>query len=155
MGSSESSAVQVPQGLDVPVSEEVIAQLVGQVYEAAPPVEQSRLIECLLKPLGVLSLAYVANGIFASMVFRGDWPQRHILPEDAQSVQVSDVVSLVHHVQQVSVCAINGLVQVLGASPMMTGSAAAAVLMSVLMQRAKTRRASDLPGVTPQTVMAA
>lgn len=155
MGASESSAVEAVPALDGPVSEEVIAQLVGQVYEEAPPVEQSRLIECLLKPLGVLSLAYVANGIFANMVARGDWPQRRVLPEDAQHVQVSDVVSLVHHVQQVSVCAINGLVQVLGASPMMTGSAAAAVLMTVLMQRAKKRRASDLPTVAAPAVMAA
>lgn len=144
MNASDTSAAQVAEPLKSPISEDVIAQLVGQVYECAPPVEQSRLIECLVKPLGVLSLAYVANGIFANLLFRGEWPQRRILPEDAQNVQVNDVISLVQHVQQVSVSAVNSLIHVLSASPVMTGSAAAAVLMTVLMQRAKHRRASDL-----------
>src|SRR4051812_18284202 len=48
--------------IDCPVSEAAIAQLVGQVYEIAPPAERSRLLEHLLKPLGVLSLVAIANG---------------------------------------------------------------------------------------------
>lgn len=79
------------------VSEISIAQLVGQVYEFAPPAERSRLLEHLLKPLGVLSLVAVANG----------------------------------------------LADMLAASPVMTGSAAAALLITLLLQRARTRRASD------------
>jgi hypothetical protein len=143
MSSSETAEVHRSHELSGQVTEDTIAQLVGQVYESVPPAVQSRLIECLLKPLGVLSLVSVANGIFADIVLRGDWQQRRILPEDAQNVQVSDVISLVSHVQQVSVCAVNGLTSILAASPMMTGSAAAAVLMTVLLQRTKARRASD------------
>lgn len=125
------------------VSEISIAQLVGQVYEFAPPAEQSRLLEHLLRPLGVLSLVAVANGIFASIRFRSGWPEMHVRMEDAQNVQTRDVITLVNYVQQVSVHAVDGLADMLAASPVMTGSAAAGLLISVLLQRARTRRAGD------------
>lgn len=125
------------------VSEISIAQLVGQVYESAPPAERSRLLEHLLKPLGVLSLVAVANGIFAKIRFRSGWPNMHIQLEDARNVQTSDVITLVNHAQQISLHAIDGLADVLAASPAMMGSAAAALLMTVLLQRARTRRSND------------
>lgn len=125
------------------VSEITIAQLVGQVYESAPPVERSRLLEHLMRPLGVLSLVAIANGIFAKIRFRSGGPDLHVRLEDVQNVQTSDVITLVNHVQQVSVQAIDGLAEMLSASPVMTGSAAAALLITVLVQRARTRRAGD------------
>ena len=144
MNSTEISEVHSSEELTRQVSEETIAELVGQVYEAAPPAEQSRLLEYLLKPLGVLSLVTVGNGIFANIRFRSGWPDVHVLPEDARNVQASDVITLVNHVQQVSLHAVYGLVNMLAASPMMTGSAATALLMTVLLQRAQTRRATDI-----------
>lgn len=128
---------------DVPVSEVTIAQLVGEVYEAAPPPVRSRLLEHLLKPLGVLSLVAVANGIFAKIRFRSGWPEIHVRPEDMQNVQASDVITLVNHVQQVSVQAVDGLADMLASSPVTTGSAAAALLVTLLLQRAQTYRATD------------
>jgi hypothetical protein len=88
-------------------------------------------------------LLAVANGIFAKIRFRGGWPNLHVRPEDAQNVQVSDVIALVSYVQQVSVHAVDGLADMLAANPLMTSSAAAALLMTVLLQRARTRRAGD------------
>jgi hypothetical protein len=123
--------------------ERIIPQLVGQVYEAATPNERSRLLEQLLPPLGVLSLVAIADGIFAKVRFRGGWPELHVRLEDAQNVQASDVITLVDHVQQISVQAVDGLAQLLAASPVLAGSAAAALLITLLMQRAQRRRASD------------
>lgn len=125
------------------VSEATIAQLVGQVYEIAPPTERSRLLEHLIKPLGILSLVAIANGIFAKIRFRGGWPDIHVRVEDAQNVQVSDVITLVSHVQQVSVHAVDGLADMLASSPSIMSSAAAALLITILMQRARNRRAED------------
>lgn len=51
-------------------------------------------------------------------------------------------INLVNHVQQVGVQAVIGLADVLAASPVMTGSAAA-LLMTVLLQHRRTRRAGD------------
>ena len=146
-------AVEGPPSEEVTcqVSEITIAQLVGQVYEYAPPAERSRLLEHLLRPLGVLSLVAIANGIFAKIRFRSGWPDLHVPLEDVQNVQASDIITLVNHVQQVSVHAVDGLADMLAASPVMAGSAAAALLITVLVQRARTRRADDL---TPPRAMA-
>jgi len=126
-----------------PVSEAAIAQLVGQVYEIAPPAERRRLLEHLIKPLGVLSLVAVANGIFASLRFQSGWPDMQTRVEDAQRIHARDVIALVNYVQQVSAHAVDGLASVLASSPVMTGSAAASVLITLLMQRSRTRRAED------------
>ena len=70
----------------------------------------------------------------------------HIRFEDAQKVQASDVMALVERVQQVSVTSVDGLAKLLRTSPVMAGSAAAALLATVLMQRARTRRVGDGDG---------
>ncbi len=129
--------------IDGSASEAEIAQLVGQVYAIAPPTVRTRLLEHLLKPLGVLSLVAVANGIFASIRFRSSSPDLHVRLEDTQNVQPSDVITLVSHVQQVSIHAVDGLADMLATSPVMTGSAAAVLLMALLVQRSRNRRAED------------
>ena len=126
-----------------PAAEAAIANLVGQVYAIAPPTERRRLLEHLLKPLGVLSLVAVANGIFANIRFRSGWSDLQVRVEDAQQVQPGDVITLVNYVQQVSAQAVDGLADMLAASPVLTGSAAAALLISLLVQRARKRRAED------------
>ncbi len=143
MNPIDASEITPPGGSVLRPPEKTLSQLVGQVYESAPAAERSQLLEQLLRPLGVLSLVAVANGVFAKIRFRGGWPQLHVRLEDAQSVGIDDVINLVDHVQQVSVQAVDGLAQILAASPAMANSAAAAVLITVLMRRAMTRRASD------------
>lgn len=121
-----------------------VPQLVAQVYEAAPAVDRSHMLEHLLRPLGVLALVAVADGIFAKIRFRGGWPDLHVRLEDAQNVQASDVITLVDYVQQVSVNAVDGLAQMLAVTPMMATSAAAGLLVTLLVQRANNRRADDI-----------
>lgn len=143
MNHNHPSEPDFSQNLDCQVSELSVAQLVGQVYETAPPAERKRLLEHLLRPLGVLSLVAVANGVFASIRFRSGWPDVHVPLEDAQNVQAGDVITLVAYVQQVSVQAVDGLADMLATSPVMAGSAAAALLMTVLLHRARLRRPSS------------
>ena len=117
-----------------------IPELVGKIYDTAAPTERCRMLEHLMRPLGALALVGVCNGIFAKIWFRSGWHDLHIRPEDAQTVQSIDVISLVDYVQQASAETINGLASLLTTSPMMTYSAAAAVLVTVLARRAQTRR---------------
>jgi hypothetical protein len=133
-----------------------IAQLVADIYEAAPPAHKRSLLEHLLRPLGVLGLVALADGIFAKIRFRAGWPELHVRVEDVQNVQAGDVVKLVDYVQQVSSQSVDGLVQILAATPMMTSSAAAVLLVTILMQRARSRRVDDtgidtFQAVTPFT----
>lgn len=128
---------------EAPVSDQyqLVSRLVGEVYEVAPAVERSQLLNHLLKPLGVLCLVAVANGLFAKVRFSSGGTNLAIRPEDIQNVKAIDVVTLVDFVQQVSVSAVDGLAQVLAASPVMMGSAATALLIAVLARRSRDRPA--------------
>lgn len=72
-----AAAGELPGG----TAEVSLPQLVGKVYESAPAAERSRLLEHLMCPLGVLSMAVVANGILSKLRFLGGWPDLHIRPE--------------------------------------------------------------------------
>jgi hypothetical protein len=114
-----------------------LAHLVAQVYEDAPPEARGQLLEYLLKSMGVVSLLAIADGIFAKIRFRSGWPELHIQLEDIQNVRPSDVAALVDHACHMSVEAIDGLTRMLAVSPAMAGSAAAAMLVTMLLRRAR------------------
>lgn len=124
--------------------EHIIAHLVGKLYNDAPLALKSHLLEHLMKPLGLLSLMTVANGIFAKIRFKGGWPTVQVRVEDAASVQAGDVTALVDYVQLVSAQGVEHLAQIISTEPMMTGSAVAAVLITILMMRAKNHRIDDV-----------
>ncbi len=147
MNAIETPLLTSTQDPGLETSDLSIVQLLGQVYEAAPATEQGRLLELLLRPLGVLSLVAVANGTFAKIRFRSGWPELHVRLEDAAQVRAADVIALADHVQQVSVEAIDSVAQLLASSALMATSAAAVLLVTVLAHRARSRRASDSDAV--------
>ncbi|MEY4099960.1 MAG: hypothetical protein RL300_1131 [Pseudomonadota bacterium] len=114
--------------------------LIGQVYDSVPPSLRARMLEHLMRPLGILSLMTIANGVFASIRMRNPASDPTVGLEDAAIIQTGDVVKLADWVQQVSVEAIDGLAQLLLASPALTRSAAAAALLSLLLQISKQGR---------------
>lgn len=125
------------------VQNTMLSQLVASVYEVAAPPERKRMLEQLLLPMGVLSLVAVANGIFARIRFHNGWHGANIRLEDAQRVAPSDVVALVNRAQQISVHAVNGLADMLMASPVLAASASAALLLKILLRRAQIHRHDD------------
>lgn len=126
-----------PAATETLVTERSIPELVAEVYEEAPPVERSHLLERLMQPLGLLSLSGIAGGVFASIRLRGGWNDVRI--EDIQNIDAPQVMALVDHAQQVSVETVDGLAQLLSASPVLSGSAAAALLVILLLKRARSR----------------
>jgi len=122
-----------------PATDDPVPALVAQVYEEAPPALRGRLLEQLLTPLSLLSLAAVANGLFARITLSNGWSRLQVSSEDASRVNAGDVMALVHHVQQVSAQALGGLSRIITASPVMAGSAAAAMLLTVLAKQALQR----------------
>ncbi|MGI9134174.1 MAG: hypothetical protein ACR2I0_09580 [Rhodoferax sp.] len=119
--------------------------LVGQVYAAASPTERGRMLDQLLKPLGVLALVAISNGVFARLTFANGWSRLTIQPKDTQFIDPRDVVALADRVQQVSMHAIEGLARVVSASPVLAGSAAAAMLLAIVANHhpGKTQARSD------------
>ena len=135
--------VEVYEAAPQVVRTQMITQLVVNVFESASPIVRRLLLERLLRPLGVLSLVAVAGGIFAKIPFRSNWRDVRVQIEDVQNVRASDLAALVDHVQQVSVEAVAGIAQTIAASPGMAGSAAAAVLVAVLVKHRRIARAND------------
>jgi hypothetical protein len=111
-----------------------VPALLGRVYAEAPAPLKRRLLEQLLRPLGLLSLATVCNGAFATLALSREWSIR---PELAQSVDAEQVQVLTGYVQQVSWQAVTGLSQVLSGSPVLQGSVAASALLALLIKRAR------------------
>ncbi|MDE2082311.1 MAG: hypothetical protein KGI90_13260 [Burkholderiales bacterium] len=114
-----------------------VPELIGTLYETAPAVERSRLLEQLLGPLGLLSMVAVADGVFARLRFRAGWPGLHVRPEDTHLVGAREVAALAEHALQVSVDVMGQLVQTIAASPTLAGSAAAGLLIALLAQGAR------------------
>lgn len=113
--------------------------LIGQVYESAPPSLRARMLEHLMRPVGILGLLAVANGVFARIRLQNSAIEPNIGLDDISTIAASDVVKLADWVQQVSIDAIDGLTQLVSASPVLSKSYAAVVLLSLLMQRANNR----------------
>ncbi|WP_422014931.1 hypothetical protein [Roseateles sp.] len=120
-----------------------VPDLVGQLYEDAPIVERGQLLEQLLRPLGILSLFAISNGVFAKAKLRGGWHDLHVRFDDIGAIHGSDVADLAAFAQQVSAEAMDGLARFLTASPVLLGSATAALLISVLARRRQERM--DIP----------
>ena len=138
----EQLAAEVYDAAPAAEQERMVSQLVGKIYEMAPAPVRSKLILTLMQPLGVLSLAAVADGIFAKIRFRGGWPQVQIQPEDVKNVAPQDVVALAHYAQQVSLQVLDSLSRVVTTSPVIATSATAALLLHILMQRRRMERSS-------------
>ncbi|MBS7777220.1 hypothetical protein [Acidovorax sp. CCYZU-2555] len=142
---------QVSRGGAIPGADELsasaldvqIPELLAQVYEAAPTVERCHLLEPLLQPLGLLSLAAVAGGVFTNIRLRCGWHQLDVRPDDIQNVHAVDVVALVDYAQQVSVEAVDGLAQLLLSTPLLSASATAALLVAMLLRRARSRQSAN------------
>ena len=126
-------------------AEQRIGELVAQVYRGAPAPERRRLLEHLLKPLSLLSLFAVANGVFAKIWFRRGWQDLDIRIDDLDMVGAGDVAALVDFVQQVSVETVDQLTQVVAASPALGASAGAALLIAALVQRVRSKSANREP----------
>lgn len=124
-------------------SPDAIPQLVAEIYESAPMRLRVKLLEQLIRPLGVLALVAISNGIFAKIRFKSGWPDMHIRFEDVQNVQPNDVVALVTRLQQVSQSSFDGLTKMLATSPVLAGSAAAAVLLTMLLKTTQHHHESD------------
>lgn len=112
-----------------------VALLIGRVYRDAPWSMRQRIVDHLLRPLGLLSLTALAGGAFARMRLR---PQSGGEPGGLaalQAIRSADVVDLVSFVQQVSADCVDSLAGLLGSQPGAMTAASVLVLLAILQQR--------------------
>jgi hypothetical protein len=137
-GAGAAAAPGLPCGQ---TAELMIPALVAEVYESASAADRGRLLAQLMRPLGLLSLSGIAGGVFAAARLRGDWRTLPLRLAELRGVGAAQVAALADHAQQVSVETVDGLAALLLASPLGSASAAAALLVMVLVQRESARLA--------------
>jgi len=143
MTSKKSPWPEPPELPDPNTPEHAVAELVGQVSAQAPDTERKRLLVTLLPTAGLLSLVAVANGVFARIRLDEHWPSLRWLHDEPVRVQPSDVSALVERLQFTRSDALDGLMQWASTSPVLASSAAASVLVTLLMHCKRQSIASD------------
>ena len=113
----------------------LLSSLLARVYASAGPADRARLLEVLMRPLGLLSLAAVADGLFVSWRLRDRWGPPRVPAEETSRVRDADLAALAEHVLQVSTDILDGVAQALLASPVLLSSTSAALLLVLLMRR--------------------
>ena len=92
---------------------------VGDLFEAASPDDRLKIVEHLIRPLGVMPLVTVADGVFAKIRFKGGWPALNIQRQDIAALRRRDVVQLAEYLQQEDERVLHGLMYRLPSSTSM------------------------------------
>lgn len=134
---SDSSQAPMEAMNTAPGGATELAHLMGEVYENAPPAIRNVMIEYLMRPLGVLALAAVANGVFLKRLFvQGQNFFKPSVPSEiAQDIRACDVVALADRAQQVNGEVINEVIKIVRTSPSMANENAAATLAKPNLRR--------------------
>lgn len=111
-----------------------VARLVCRLYRAATPALRSRMLACLLRPLGTLATVGVAAGAFSCFLYReGSLGARAALVDVARFSN-DQVIELARFVEQVSPEALHELAKLM--VDRSTGLAAFSASAALLLMRA-------------------
>ncbi len=106
-----------------------VARLVSRLYAAAGAPLRTRMLACLVRPLGSLGLAAVASGAFAQWLYWRGEAGAAIPPGDLTGYSNEQIFELARFVEQVSPDAIRQMAALLADDPAGIGAFSAAVAM--------------------------
>ena len=109
-----------------------LARLVSRVYGAASAPLRTRILACLVRPLGPLGLAAVASGAFAQLLYRGREAGPGISISDLAGYSNDQIFELARFVEQVSPDAIGQVAGLLADNPVGASAFSAAVAMLLI-----------------------
>jgi hypothetical protein len=112
-------------------------RLLARLYGSANHVLRSRLVACLVRPLGPLALASVAAGAFTALLSRSGAGGLSIAIDDAARFSQEQVAELARFVEQVQPDALVQAARLAAAHPTGVGafSASVAVLLAIELGR--------------------
>jgi len=118
-------------------------RLVARLYAACDMPTRARLLACMLRPLGTLSLAAVATGAFANFVGRSRAGEISVSLDEVALFSNRQVLELARFVEQVSPQAMHQVSSLLSSNSMgfAAFSAAAAMLLYRRLRGTGQRRA--------------
>ena len=111
-----------------------VARLVSRLYGAASAPLRTRMLACLVRPLGSLGLAAVASGAFAQLLYPGREAGPGIPIGDMAGYSNDQIFELARFVEQVSPDAIWQVAGLLADNPV--GASAFSAAVAMLLMRA-------------------
>ncbi|HEX4232685.1 MAG TPA: hypothetical protein VH041_00130 [Caldimonas sp.] len=113
------------------------ARLVVRLYDSANQALRTRLVACLVRPLGPLALAGVAAGAFTAVLARGSAGGLSVVIGDVARFSKDQIAELARFVEQVQPEALLQAAQLVADNPIGLGtfSAAVALLIAVELRR--------------------
>jgi hypothetical protein len=106
--------------------------LIAELYDEAPPSLKVRLLDSLLRPVGPLALVAIAAGAFGNLLPASRWRAVTVTLDDVARISGAQVLELALYVEQKSPDVLQQLPQLLGDSPLATGTVSGALLLLVL-----------------------
>ncbi|HEY2559221.1 MAG TPA: hypothetical protein VGI48_05860 [Caldimonas sp.] len=113
------------------------ARLVARLYASANQALRTRLVACLVRPLGPLALAGVAAGAFTAVLARSGAGGLSVVIGDVARFSNEQVAELARFVEQVQPEALLQAAQLVSDNPFGVGafSAAVALLLAIELRR--------------------
>jgi hypothetical protein len=121
------------------------ARLLARLYGSANHALKTRLVACLVRPLGPLALAGVAAGAFTALLSRSGAGGLSIAIDDAARFSQDQIAELARFVEQVQPDALWQAARLAAAHPSGVGafSASVALLLAVELGRSAPRERDD------------
>lgn len=126
------------------------SRLVARLFAAAGNPLRTRLLRCLMQPLGLLGVAGVASGAFIAFIdHRGG--ELQIDPEAVAQVSSQQMLELARFVEQVDPQALQQFASLAANSPLALATFSASVLLLLYrrLQPTTARPGAGLPSVRP------
>lgn len=117
-----------------------LPELIADVYRDAAVPLRTRLVECLLRPLGPLGLVAVAAGAFGALLQRGGYREIAVTAEDALRISPDQVLELARYVEQACPDSLLQLGPLLADSPLGMAGITTSVLLLTLQAWRQRRR---------------
>ena len=121
-------------------------RLVARIYASANLALRSRLVACLVRPLGPLALAGVAAGAFTAVVSRSGAGGLSIAIGDVARFSKEQVAELARFVEQVNPDALLQAARLVAENPFGVGAFSASVALLLLVEL---RRRGRTPAAAP------
>jgi len=109
-----------------------IPELVSEIYGKSPAPLRTKLLECLLRPVGPLALVTIATGAFGHLLHRLTHDASPISLDDAARITSEHVLELARYVEQCSPHELVRIGSLVAASPMGVATVSGSALLLAL-----------------------
>jgi len=123
------SAALVPEGAAMA---RPIPELVSEIYGKSPAPLRTKLLECLLRPVGPLALVAIATGAFSHLLHRLTRDASPISLDEAARITSEHVLELARYVEQCSPHELLRIGSLIAANPMAVATMGGSALLLAL-----------------------